>query len=192
MHLTDIEAALGAPASPDRVRGSGVFAWADPDGVVLFIGESSEVHTLMHRHELLRSRVIEALRSRPTAEIPVSGLGSVLARAGGLREACWPVPTAGGRRALRDALVRLAAVLGATPAAQGAESDVWHELREGDATSRRIIESWSQPDHPVQRLVPSARGSESLPEVPAALDPPPARPRPATTAKAARTRAARP
>lgn len=191
MHLTDIEVALDAPASPDRVHGSGVFAWADPDGVVLFIGESSEVRTLMHRHELLRSRMLDELRSRPTAEIPASGLASVLARAAGLREASWPVPTAGGRRALRDALVRLAAVLGATPAAQGAESDVWHELREGDVTSRRIIQSWSKPDHPVQRLVPSARGSESLPEVPAVVDPAPARARPATT-KASRTRAARP
>lgn len=125
MKLALVQAALASPGVMPEAT-SGVYVWASsgvPDAEVLYIGEAVDLHERTS-HEGQWAKKFEANRTIGLNLWDSAGCGleAVLAHYPERRPIAWPLPQH-ERKHVQVALIRLAALTGATPPGQGAGWD---------------------------------------------------------------------
>lgn len=147
MQITEVTSALGAPA--EQTVASGVYVWAADDGSVLYVGESRNVDDRVSAERRWAREFRAGYADGGSLDIAGCGLAVVLSRAGCDRVHRWPVSNEVERKATQNALIRLAALQGATPPAQGAG---WDYYRERTATAERtnaLVSGWLHSSHDI-------------------------------------------
>lgn len=144
MDLHDVLAAMGTPTNSPPAD-SGVYVWVDEDGFVIYVGESSDVANRVGRERQWADN-FRAERDAGDSlwDAAGCGLSAVLDHhaASMPRVVAWSVASADERKARQTALIRLSALLGATPPGQGAGWDYGRGNSEGDRMTSRILDAW--------------------------------------------------
>lgn len=121
MNISMVRAALG-PESPDKVTGSGIYVWVDagvPEQPVLYIGKSGTVARRTSNESTWTEQFRDARRRGNTLWYSAGcGLSPVLAAAVDPQVFMWALGK-DDAAATETALIRLAAMTGGTPPAQG-------------------------------------------------------------------------
>ncbi len=155
MNIDMVHAALG-PQSPDGVTGSGIYVWIDAgvtEQPVLYIGRSGNV-TRRTSNERTWTEQFKAARRRGNTLWYAAGCGlaPVLAAAVDPQVLMWALGPADAA-ATETALIRLAALTGGTPPAQGGG---WGWGRGDQAASpdpvHLLLNRWFQDDHSVRQI----------------------------------------
>ncbi|MFG2918279.1 hypothetical protein ACGF0D_36005 [Kitasatospora sp. NPDC048298] len=155
MNIDMVRAAIG-PESPGKVIGSGIYVWFDAATVehpVLYIGKSGNVARRTSNERTWTEQFKDARRRGNTLWYSAGcGLSAVLAAAADPQVFMWAFgkPEAA---ATERALIRLAAMTGGTPPAQGGG---WGWGRGDQAGSpdavHQLLNLWFQEDHMVHRI----------------------------------------
>ncbi len=149
MNLNDVQAAMGTPDETPPAR-SGVYVWVDDDDLVIYIGESEDVANRTGKER----RWTDSFRAEREAggslwDAAGCGLAAVLDHhaAKNPRAVGWSVDGQDERKARQTALIRFSALLGATPAGQGAGWDYGRSV----TPTTRILDEWFEQDSVVAR-----------------------------------------
>ncbi|MFD7590979.1 hypothetical protein ACFV84_36685 [Kitasatospora sp. NPDC059811] len=155
MDIGTIRAAIG-PESPDEVTGSGIYVWVDAGAVghpVLYIGRSGNVARRTRNERTWTEQFRDARRRGNTLWYSAGcGLSPVLAAAADPQVFMWALGKEDAG-ATETALIRLAAMTGGTPPAQGAG---WGWGRGDQAGSpdpvHQLLSRWFEGDHLVRQI----------------------------------------
>lgn len=144
MRLELVTTALRA-AGVAAAAQSGVYVWATADAPaasVLYIGEAANLAVRLANEEAYTQNFLR-LRSRGHHLWDAAGCGleAVLARHPGRQALTWPFAP-DQRRHVQTALIRLAALTGATPPAQGAGWDYGKSKTHSDVQASALLQTW--------------------------------------------------
>jgi hypothetical protein len=144
MRLELVTTALRA-AGVAATAQSGVYVWATSDAAaatVLYIGEATNLAVRLANEEAYTRNFLR-LREEGHHLWDAAGCGleAVLARHPGRRALTWPFPP-DQRRHVQTALIRLAALAGATPPAQGAGWDYGKGKSHSDVQASALLQTW--------------------------------------------------
>ncbi len=144
MRLELVTAVLGSAGTPPTGQ-SGVYVWADDDAIdasVLYIGEADNLTRRLTREEGF-TRSFLKLREEGTNLWDSAGCGleAVLGRHPSRRALTWPYE-AHERKHVQTALIRLSALTGATPPAQGAGWDYGRGKSHSDVQASKLLQQW--------------------------------------------------
>ncbi|UNO40656.1 hypothetical protein [Streptomyces sp. MST-110588] len=159
MDMSLVRAAIG-PESDAVADGSGTYVWIDadvPGQPVLYIGKSDNLRRRTSDERVWTEQFRDARRRGHSVWYAAGcGLSPVLAAAQNAQVLTWPMEKARAV-ATETALIRLAAMTGGTPPAQGAG---WGWGR-GDCSDSShpvqvLLNTWFDPGHAVSILVERA------------------------------------
>lgn len=144
MRLALVEMALGAAGVP-ATEGTGVYVWADgefPDAYVLYIGEAANVRKRIGDEQAWAEQFAQLRHAGHSLwESAGCGLSAVLATASSPTVFTWPMD-ASRRKLVQVALIRLAALTGGTPPAQGAGWDYDRGRSALDIAASGLLGEW--------------------------------------------------
>lgn len=162
MRLELVIAVLGGAGTPPTEQ-SGVYVWTDidaPDASVLYIGEADNLaRRLKREEEFIRSFLKLRDEGNNLWDSAGCGLEAVLGRHPSRQAFTWPYE-AHERKHVETALIRLAALTGATPPAQGAGWDYDRGKSHSDVQASKLLKQWFHRPHPgpTHRTRPHRRG----------------------------------
>lgn len=141
-----------------ELRASGIYVWVNERGEILYIGESSGVAKRTRHEASWRDAFAKGTITQSLWEAAGCGLAAVLAHAGASDCYAWALDAA-DRKSHQNALIRLSALMGSTPPAQGAGWDYGAGKSAADVAASDVLWDWFADGHAVRALTEEARGA---------------------------------
>lgn len=156
MNLNLVRTAIGHQSATIRAA-SGVYIWVDkglPDQPVLYIGEAEDVRKRTGDERVWAQHFQSSRRmGRSLWQAAGCALTPVLDAATDPKALMWPMDRP-QRVATEAALIRLAALTGGTPPAQGGGWNWNYPTTDSAKTASALLDEWFAPDHELNALLP--------------------------------------